>query len=100
MSIQHILCEAIKTKSLVQFLYDGTIRKVEPHMVAHTQDDNIALSGWYIAGYSESHGGHGWRTYLLSEISHLTILEERLSEPRPGYASGGGERFNTIICRL
>lgn len=97
------LCRAIQTRNVVSFFYIGEtipgIRVVEPHMVAYTEDGNIALSGWLSAGTSAS-GGQGWRLYLLKSISNLTITEETFPGPRPGYNPTGGRKLHSVQCAL
>jgi len=93
------ICQAIKAKRLVQFSYDGGTRVVEPHMVASNEAGHYALSGWFVRGHSKS-GGQGWREYLLSDISSLSVLDETFAGARPGYNPSGGKKFPTVFCRL
>ena len=98
------ICEAIETKHLLQFYYDHLgdtgFRTVEPHMVAYNEDENLALSAWFVSGKSESQTGPGWRQYLMSYISSVTILPQTFSAPRKGYKHNGGEMFHSIQCAL
>lgn len=93
------LCEAIKSRHLVHFVYDGHPRVVEPHMLATNELGHYALSGWFVAGYSHE-TRPGWREYLLSGISELQIAHSTFPGPRPGYNPAGGTKFPTIYCRL
>jgi hypothetical protein len=97
------LCDAIKSKCLVRFYYAGDdapgYRTVEPHMVANTKEGRPALSAWYLQGASES-DTQGWRIYLLSDISSVTVLEQTFSGPRPGYRPNGGKSFHSVRCAL
>jgi hypothetical protein len=95
-----MLCDAIKGYNLVQFNYDGGTCVVEPHMVAYNEAEHLSLSGWFVRGYSESGSGQGWREYLLSGISSLTVLSETFSGPRPGYNPTGGKKFHSVQCAL
>jgi len=101
---QAILCQAIKTRSLVQFYYTGDkapgFRTVEPHMVAYNQDNHLTLSAWYLSGNSQSKSGTGWREYLLSDISRVTILPHGFGDARSGYKPDGGEVFHNVQCAL
>ena len=97
---QQTLCGAIQQMRLVQFWYDGGNRTVEPHMVAVNEAGHVALSAWFVSGYSESGGGQGWREYLLSEIGSLSVLNDQFSGPRPGYKPDGGKKFTRVICGL
>lgn len=101
---QETLCRAITSQQLVQFHYSsdkapGT-RIVEPHMVAFNRKNHLVLSGWFLAGASASQEGEGWREYLLSEMSAVTILPTQFSGSRPGYKSDGGKMFHDVQCGL
>jgi predicted DNA-binding transcriptional regulator YafY len=93
------LSEAIKTRRVVEFVYDGHPRVVEPHMLAANELGHYALSGWFVAGYSRE-TRPGWREYLLSDISELEITDSTFPGPRPGYNPTGGTKFPTVYCRL
>lgn len=101
---QVLLCAAIQNRNLVQFYYTGDDapgpRLVEPHMVAYTTANNLALSGWFLGGTSESQEGQGWREYLLESMTNITVLKQTFAGPRPGYNPTGGTRFHSIQCRL
>ena len=98
------LCKAIQTRHLVRFYYnldkEPGFRTVEPHMVARTKRGLLALSAWYLYGASESHEGQGWRIYLLSGISQVTILQDEFAGPRDSYKADGGKSFHDVQCGL
>ena len=101
---QSPLCSAIRAKHLVRFYYADPespgFRTVEPHMVAYTSTDHLALSAWYLSGASESQEGQDWRIYLLSEMTQVTELEQQFSGPRHGYRRDGGKSFHNVQCTL
>jgi hypothetical protein len=98
------LCFAIASRNLVQFYYSGDHepgpRLVEPHMLAYTAADNLALSAWLLGGTSESQEGQGWRTYLLEHVSNIVIRPEKFLRPRLGYERTGGDKFHNIQCAV
>jgi hypothetical protein len=100
----NMLCDAIQNLHLVRFYYKGDTvpgyRVVEPHQVAYNRANNLALSGWFLAGVSGSGDGQGWREYLISDISLLSVLPDRFAGPRPGYRRGGGKMFHNVQCEL
>ena len=103
MSIVDVLYSAIRSKSVVQFYYSADkapgIRMVEPHMIAYNRKDNLALSGWFLGGASES-GTQGWREYLIAEISSVSVLGTQFAGPRPGYRPDGGKTFHNVQCAI
>jgi hypothetical protein len=97
--MRDILCAAIISRHLVEFSYEGGVRIVEPHMVAANELGHYALSGWFLAGLSNS-GTPGWREYLLTKISNLRLRDETFSGPRSGCNPSGGSKFPSVYCRL
>ena len=97
-----VICTAIQGRNQISFQYglgrDPGPRLVEPYMVAYNQAGHLALSAWFLGGISESQEGQGWREYLLSGISNVTILRQQFATPRPGYTPSGGRAFHSIQC--
>ena len=101
---QAALCSAIETLNLAQIYYIGDaaigFRIVEPHMVAYNEAQHLSLSAWCLSGASESPQEQGWREYLLSEITFVTVLPQRFIGPRPGYRRDGGEKYHNVQCAV
>jgi len=100
MSIEETICRAMEERNLLQFVYEGRTRVVEPHMLAANDEEHLALSAWIVRGYSKSADTPYWREYLISKMSSPTILSETFAGTRPGYKESGGEVFHRIRCRL
>lgn len=98
------ICAAIQARRLIRFYYSGDdapgIRLVEPHMLAYTTKDNLALSAWFLGGASESAEGQDWRDYLIDNMSDLEVLPQKFDGPRLGYNPTGGKKFHNIRCAL
>jgi hypothetical protein len=94
------LSKAIAEMRLVQFVYKGEIRIVEPHMLARNQQDHLSLSAWWIDGFSRSGAVPNWRQYLLTEISSVEVLTGTFANPRPGYKRDGGSKFHDILAAV
>jgi len=101
---QTTLCQAIKNRSLVQFYYglgnEPGYRKIEPYMIAYNKSNHLCLSAWFLSGTSESKEGQGWREYLLSGISSISVLEQTFPHPRTGYDSEGGKKYHKVQCHF
>jgi hypothetical protein len=89
--------DAIKQKRVIEFLYDGEIRVVEPHCYGVTTKGNEAVRCFQISGYSSS-GTMGWKLYDLSKVEDIQILDETFSI-RPGYKRGD-KGMNEIFFEL
>ena len=69
------ICNAIKNKKIIEFIYDGESRTVEPHCYGFTTKGNEAIRAYQITGYSSS-GEMGWKLYDLSKSRNIKVLEE------------------------
>jgi hypothetical protein len=93
------ICQAITEKRLLQFRYNGHTRVVEPHLVGLNLDDHKALSAFLVRGHTNSAKQPYWRSYLLSKIRELIVLDETFFEPRRGY-NPRDPHMKRIYCRL
>ena len=101
MSIADVICQAIKEQMLLQFFYDGETRVVEPHQLAYNEKNNLALSAYWVRGYSESKKtSNRWRDYLLDQISSVVILNEHFDGPRRGYKRTPNKQYHSAVCQL
>ena len=91
------LCEAIATRRLVEFRYDGMTRVVEPYTVGVLSTGNTALSAWHVRGFSESRHVPKWRLFTLENMGSVTILEEVFVGPHSGY-NPRDSRMKRIYC--
>jgi len=99
MSSKDIICGAISKKQLLQFLYDGRTRVVEPHLLGYDKAEHVVLCAYLVRGFTQSQQQPYWRTYFLSEMKLITILDETFPGPRRGYNPNDG-RMLEIYCRL
>jgi predicted DNA-binding transcriptional regulator YafY len=101
---QATLCNAIATKNIVRIYYTENeaigFRTVEPHMVAYNEAGHLSLSAWCLGGASETPESQGWREYLISEISNVTVLQQRFFGPRAGYQRDGGKKYHNVQCAV
>ncbi len=94
-----IICDAIRTKRLIRFIYDGYERIVEPHLYGISTANNEMLSGWLVGGWSESRSEPGWRNYLVRDMQHVHALADRFDGPRPRY-NAFDPQVRQVFCRL
>jgi predicted DNA-binding transcriptional regulator YafY len=87
--MRQAICSAIAAHRLLAFSYEGFERIVEPHRCGHNTAGRDALLAWLVRGYSESGAETGWRTYLLTEMRDIRVLEETFASARPGYPTDG-----------
>lgn len=92
-----IIINAISNKKVIEFIYDGHSRTVEPHCHGVTTAGNEGLRAYQVRGYSSS-GKMGWKMYDLSKAKNIQVLNESY-EIRKDYKRGD-KGMNRIYCEL
>ena len=85
--MNQIICDAIRSRRRLRFIYDGYERIVEPHVYGINTASHEAVRCWLVAGWSESEASPGWRTYLVREMHDVQALAQGFEAPRAGYAA-------------
>ena len=93
------ICDAIRARRLLRFVYDGYERVVEPHVYGVNSAGREALSAWLVSGWSKSDPDPGWRMYLVTEMRDVAATAEAYAGTRPGYNPDDG-RMAEVYCRL
>ena len=73
------ICDAISSRKMIQFSYDGGIRIVEPYCYGLTKEGNEVLRAFQIKGYSKSGNPYGWKLFKVSKIKNLKINEDHFA---------------------
>jgi hypothetical protein len=94
-----LICDAIRTRSLLRFIYDGYERVVEPHLYGINSANHEMLSCWLVGGWSASEAAPGWRNYLVREMHDIQVLAEKFDGARAGY-NPEDTRMGQVFCRL
>jgi hypothetical protein len=94
-----MLCEAVQNRQKIRFMYKGHPRVVEPHLLGLKQNGRLVLSAWFVRGYTKSRHEPPWRSYSLSDIRFLEILDESFIATRPGY-NRNDSTMKQIVCRI
>ncbi len=94
------ICAAISSKKALRFLYDDSIRIVEPYCFGESTTGADVLRAYMIRGHSSSGIPKGWRLFDVSKITNLTILEdESFDGKRKGY-NPNDSAMVVFHCRL
>jgi hypothetical protein len=93
------ICDAIRARRLLRFVYEGYERVVEPHAYGVNTAGHDAVSAWLLGGWSASATEPGWRMYLVSEMRDVAALAEPFDGVRPGY-NAEDPHFTRTYCRL
>lgn len=92
------IINAIRTKQLLSFTYDGLPRLVEPHAVGLSTAGNQVMRCFQVGG-SHKKAGHDWDLVRLEKIVSLAVTGEHFAGPRPGYKRGDSA-MSTIHAEL
>src|SRR3989442_14643270 len=98
-AMKEVVCNAIATKKLLSFMYEGLGRVVEPRLCGQNAAGHGVLLAWLVRGHSKSDPRPGWRNYLLAEMQSLHVLDETFERSRPGFKPHD-TRMVTIYCRV
>jgi predicted DNA-binding transcriptional regulator YafY len=90
-----LICNAIEARAVISFLYSGSVRTVEPHVLGYDRSEHLMLSAWQLSGGS----GTGWRDFRFDRMSDVKLTEAKFSTARPGY-NPNDTTMTRIICRL
>ena len=94
-----LICQAIKQKRLLMFVYGDLVRVAEPHVLGINSAGHEMLSAWLRPGHSRSDPAGGWRNYLTPEITNLQMLYETFEGPREGF-NRADPRMQEVFCSL
>ena len=94
-----VICDAIRTRRLLRFVYDGYERIVEPHLYGVNSAGHEMLTAWLRPGHSRTDPQGGWRNYRLDDLSRLQMLPETFDSPRPGF-NPNDSRMREVYCAL
>ena len=94
-----VLCDAIRARRLVRFVYEGYERVVEPHLYGINAQHHEMLSGFLVGGWSASDASPGWRNYLVREMADVHALAEPFAGAREGY-NPHDPAFRQLFCRV
>ena len=98
-ALHALICAAISERRLLMFAYGDAVRVVEPHLYGVNGAGNEALSAWLRQGLSRSDPDGWWRTYLVTEMRDVQMLDEAFAGARPGY-NASDERMAEVFCQL
>ena len=96
-NLENALCEAIRTRKVISFTYEGRTRIVEPFTLGvHKDTGNLSLCAYWIGGYSESRRSPYWRLYTLRHMQNLQVTDQSAARHRLGY-NPRDSRMSSII---
>jgi len=78
------IAAGIRARRLIEMVYDGQRRTVEPHVIGtRGKFDQAQVLVFQLENHSDRTALPGWRFFLLSGVSHVTVLEQTFPGRRP-----------------
>jgi hypothetical protein len=88
------ICDAIRNKQRIRFIYHGKVRKGEPQCYGLSKKGNEALRVRLIEG-----GSRPEQMFILDEAESFEILDEKFTTPGPNFNAGDKAMIH-IFCEL
>jgi hypothetical protein len=93
------ICDAIRSRRLLRFVYDGYERIIEPHSHGINSANHEVVSGWLVGGWTKTETEPGWRNYLVTDMHDVHVLAESFPGPRPGF-NPHAPHIHQVFCQL
>lgn len=93
------IIDAIENRNLLEFVYDGFHRIVEPHTVGISKTGKESLSAYQTRGDSARGSVPCWGQFILSKIEDLKVLDDNFTGTQFGYAKVDS-RMSRIYAEL
>jgi hypothetical protein len=84
------LVRAILDHRVVEFVYQGYRRTVEPYLLGLHEAGEPLLLGYQTAGGSQSGEIPGWRAFITTGIGDVEVRDRTFSGPRSDFNPYGG----------
>jgi hypothetical protein len=92
------LCGAIQNRNIIEFIYDGKKRVVEPYCFGlNKSTGNKMLRAFQVGGFSSSGKSTDWKLYVVSKLQNLIVTEQIFEVNRSGY-NPNDKDINPIYC--
>ena len=76
-----LILQALEECRVVQILYAGGARIVQPHAILRKPDGTELLEAYQVKGHSDSGVEHGWKSFDLARVEQVELRAETF-EPR------------------
>ena len=93
------ICEAIRTRRMLEFDYHGKRRVVHPYCHGVTPKGNETLRAIQVSGAAGSRGITSGKLWTIGEIERLRVLDETFRPDDPNY-NPADSAMAEIHCRV
>jgi hypothetical protein len=99
MMLKPELCEAIATRRIVRFYYEGGFRSAEPYIYGLNKDELEYVLVYQTSGVSSSAKPEGWKRLRVEKIDQLDISAATFAENQPEYDPEDAV-IKTVYCQI
>lgn len=100
-TLENDICDAIKRRVCVYFVYDDHERIMEPHPLGHhNTTGNLSLRCFQVSGTSETGEVPAWKLVSIKKVRQFRVLEKKSMAPRPGYNPLDKHIRHPAICSI
>ncbi|MCB8963729.1 MAG: hypothetical protein H6536_01640 [Bacteroidales bacterium] len=93
------ICEAIRERLLIEFIYDAQIRIVEPYILGvHKDTGSMVLLAYQVGGHIENENAPLWKLYKVEKMGKMKLQSDSFTTLRKGYKLDDS-RFTKIRCQ-
>ncbi len=97
--MKQTIIDAIDSRNLLEFHYDGHYRLVEPHTFGVSTKGNDTLSAYQVEGTSDKGIIPDWKQFTISKIVGIKKSDETFTGTRKGYTKKDS-RMSKIYAEL
>ena len=92
------ICEAIRTRSVLEIYYNGGPRTVEPHCHGISRAGNEVVLAYQTGGHSDSEPV-AWKLFDVGLLRSLRSTGQTFTTNRPGYQPFG-KHMTSVHCHV
>jgi hypothetical protein len=97
--VESLICQAIRERHHMEFVYDDAVRVVEPYVYGDNKLGHHVLRAYQVDGGSAKSGEPiGWKVFSASKVMQARVID-RPFVPRPEY-NPEDKHIPRIICRV
>jgi hypothetical protein len=97
-TIGETLVQGALQHRVVELVYHGSRRSVEPYLVGIHQAGEAILLGYQTAGLGRSGDVPGWRTFIIAEVAEAVLTDRSFVALRPDF-NRNDSRMTEIFAR-
>jgi len=94
------ICGAIASHRLLELVYNGQPRLIEPYSHGFSSDGQEMLVGFQRAGGSDSGQVEGWKAMAVDRIERLVVVDISFIPSRGDYRAGRSKNIDDLHCEI